>query len=70
MEGMPPGSAADTSILLIVPNMKRDMSGRDSILVRCGDASPTLAVPERHYLTSAAKRASTTCIYCLLELSL
>jgi hypothetical protein len=35
MEGMPPGSVADTSILLIVPNMKRDMSGRDSIVGRC-----------------------------------
>ena len=35
---MSPGaraSASDTSILLIVPNMKRDMSGRDSIVLRC-----------------------------------
>ena len=33
------------------------------------DASPVLTVLEPRYLTSAAKRASTTCIYCLLELS-
>jgi hypothetical protein len=63
-------STSDTSILLIVPNMKRDMSGRDSIVFRYDDTSPTLTVLEQNYLTSAAKRVSTTCIHYLLELSL
>ena len=33
--GAPPGSASNASILPIEPDTKRDISGRDSILVRC-----------------------------------
>lgn len=64
VDGMPPVSTSDmSSILIIVPNMKRDMSGRDSIVIRCRSHPHGTGATLSHLCRQASLRLRASTAY-------